>query len=89
LLTRVPTNRGSGGKGRKIGDKPDRLPLRRRLRGHSGTRVVQRPSEPVEPLQRVHVPRLKAAPKATGSGRDTAARDPLVAIPGYVPREVP
>jgi hypothetical protein len=26
LLTRVSTKRGSGGKGRKIGDKPDRPP---------------------------------------------------------------
>jgi hypothetical protein len=30
LLTRVSTKRGSGGKGRKIGDKPDRPPSRRR-----------------------------------------------------------
>ncbi len=55
----------------------------------AGRGVLQRPSEPVEPLQRVHVPRLNAAPTAMGPGRDTAARDPLVAIPGYVPREVP
>jgi hypothetical protein len=33
-----PHEAGKQGKGRKIGDKPDRPPVRRRLRGHSGTR---------------------------------------------------
>jgi nucleotide-binding universal stress UspA family protein len=47
LLTRGLTKQGSGGKGRKIAGKPDRLPVRRRSRAHSGRWVVERPREMV------------------------------------------
>lgn len=74
MLTRIPTQRVSVAKDRKIADKPDRdCQSDVDHKAAAGRGVAERPKKLVRTLQRARVNRSNATPTATGSGGETAA----------------